>query len=184
MPSAAQLRALQSLLDQQQVLDAMLEMSSTRTGCGHRIPHPATEALAAAAMAAEALGVGGLRRRAFARLSQGEQKLLLLARAVVGGPRLLILDEACQALDYGRRQAALALLAAIPLERSSCALVHVSHHPDELAAAGTTAAAAHTPPPPTAAGATWTHHGVDMYLDSSRPRLCGRRRAAAPGAEP
>jgi ABC-type nitrate/sulfonate/bicarbonate transport system ATPase subunit len=77
-----------------------------------------------------------VRRRAFARLSQGEQKLVLLARAIGGGPRLLLLDEACQALDYGRRRAALALLAAIPLRASGAALVHVSHHPDELAAAG------------------------------------------------
>lgn len=69
--------------------------------------------------------------------TQGEQKLLLLARAVAGGPRLALLDEACQGLDYGRRRAALDFLAAAGRESGgACALVHVSHHPDELAALG------------------------------------------------
>jgi molybdate transport system ATP-binding protein len=46
-----------------------------------------------------AFGIGHLAGRAFARLSTGEQRLVLLARALVKRPRLLILDEPFQGMD-------------------------------------------------------------------------------------
>ncbi|TFG39651.1 MAG: ATP-binding cassette domain-containing protein, partial [Syntrophobacterales bacterium] len=53
----------------------------------------------------EALGIGGLTGRAFPHLSFGEQRMVLLARAVVKLPELLVLDEPCQGLDpFNRRR--------------------------------------------------------------------------------
>ena len=53
----------------------------------------------------EALGIGGLSGRTFPHLSFGEQRMVLLARAVVKLPELLVLDEPCQGLDpVNRRQ--------------------------------------------------------------------------------
>ncbi len=65
------------------------------------------------------------------RLSAGETRLALVARALVKAPPLLILDEPCQGLDaqYGLRIRAL-------LERT-CAhprqtLIYVTHYPQEI----------------------------------------------------
>jgi molybdate transport system ATP-binding protein len=44
-------------------------------------------------------GIGALAERYFARLSTGEQRLVLLIRALVKSPPLLVLDEPFQALD-------------------------------------------------------------------------------------
>ncbi len=49
----------------------------------------------------EHFGIAGLADRPFARLSTGEQRLVLLIRALVKGPPLLILDEPFQGLDTG-----------------------------------------------------------------------------------
>ncbi|ACO45584.1 ATP-binding cassette domain-containing protein [Deinococcus deserti] len=69
---------------------------------------PAQEAQVEA-LAAQ-LGVTGLLSRHTETLSQGQLRRLLLARAVVHGPRLLILDEGLDFLDASSRTAFLALL--------------------------------------------------------------------------
>ena len=46
-------------------------------------------------------GIGHLADRPFLQLSSGEQRLVLLARAFVKDPQLLILDDLCTALTYG-----------------------------------------------------------------------------------
>lgn len=49
-------------------------------------------------------GLEGLEERGFLKLSSGEQRLVLLARAFVKDPELLILDEPLHGLDnYNRR---------------------------------------------------------------------------------
>ena len=50
----------------------------------------------------EAFGIGGLADRPYLRLSSGEQRLCLLARAFVKDPDLLILDEPMHGLDQRR----------------------------------------------------------------------------------
>lgn len=44
----------------------------------------------------ELLQLSSLYDRPFGELSQGQQKLAIIARALVGAPQLLIMDEACQ----------------------------------------------------------------------------------------
>ncbi|WP_426417269.1 molybdate ABC transporter ATP-binding protein ModF [Aestuariirhabdus sp. LZHN29] len=65
-----------------------------------------------------------------AQLSYGEQRMLLIARAMVKHPPLLILDEPCQGLDEINRQMVLKLLDQIGLLGDST-LLFVSHHEED-----------------------------------------------------
>lgn len=76
-------------------------------------------------------GIEELAERTFLTLSSGEQRLVLLARAFVKSPELLILDEPLHGLDTQRRELVRRIInayCAIP-ERT---LVMVTHYPDEL----------------------------------------------------
>jgi molybdate transport system ATP-binding protein len=86
------------------------------------------------ASARELLEVLGLERLAepdFGALSGGQQRLLLLARAMVKGPQLLVLDEPCQGLDPANRGLVLAMVDRI-VAGTNADLIYVSHHRDEL----------------------------------------------------
>ncbi|MBK6976855.1 MAG: ATP-binding cassette domain-containing protein [Cytophagaceae bacterium] len=48
------------------------------------------------------MGIGHLKDRPLQQLSNGQQRLVFLARALVKNPPLLILDEPCQGLDYNQ----------------------------------------------------------------------------------
>lgn len=63
-------------------------------------------------------------------LSYGEQRLVLLARAMVKQPRLLILDEPCQGLDEINRQMVLKLIDHLAVTGQS-QLLYVTHHPED-----------------------------------------------------
>lgn len=76
------------------------------------------------------LGLTDKAGTAFRRLSYGEQRLVLLARALIKVPRLLILDEPTQGLDESNRMALLDFLAEIA-DENLCTLLYVSHRQDE-----------------------------------------------------
>lgn len=76
-------------------------------------------------------GFGGREGDSFSSLTYGEQRLLLILRAVVKAPPLLILDEPCHGLDETNRAKVLALLQKIA-ERRITTLLHVTHEPDEV----------------------------------------------------
>jgi molybdate transport system ATP-binding protein len=57
--------------------------------------------------------------------------MVLLARALVKEPPLLVLDEPCQGLDDHHRKELLSLLDQV-CARSSITLIYVSHYQDEL----------------------------------------------------
>jgi len=75
-------------------------------------------------------GLSALRDRPFRQLSTGEQKLVLLARALVKRPRLLILDEPFLGFDAGTVARCRDWLDAnLGADQT---LLFVSHHPPEL----------------------------------------------------
>jgi molybdate transport system ATP-binding protein len=74
--------------------------------------------------------VAGLTERPFARLSTGEQRLVLLIRALVKDPPLLILDEPFQGLDAQAIDRARAWLEE--RLRPEQTLLFVSHHAEEI----------------------------------------------------
>ncbi len=59
------------------------------------------------------LDIAELSDEVFTRLSYGQQRLILIARAMVKSPPLLILDEPCQGLDRANRNRVLALVDQI-----------------------------------------------------------------------
>jgi molybdate transport system ATP-binding protein len=79
----------------------------------------------------ESLGIGGLTGRAFPHLSFGEQRMVLLARAVVKLPELLVLDEPCQGLDRVNRRRVIEMVDRI-CRLSATHIIYVTHQPDEI----------------------------------------------------
>lgn len=78
-----------------------------------------------------ALGLSGSARTAFGDLTFGQQRLVLLARAAVKNPDLLILDEPCQGLDAHQRSRLFEAVDAI-VNRTGCGLLFVTHHQHEV----------------------------------------------------
>jgi zinc/manganese transport system ATP-binding protein len=65
-----------------------------------------------------AVGVGDLAKRTLAEMSGGERQRLLLAQALFGAPRLLLLDEPLISLDYRYQEAVIDLVRSFARERN------------------------------------------------------------------
>jgi len=78
------------------------------------------------------LGCSDLRDREFGSLSQGEQQKILIARARMTEPYLIVLDEPCAGLDPAAREAFLASLANLAKQRRVPSLIYVTHHIEEI----------------------------------------------------
>ena len=70
--------------------------------------------------------------RAWRVLSQGERQRVLIARALMARPRLLILDEPCAGLDPAAREHFLQFLQRLGSNRQAPTLVLVTHHVEEI----------------------------------------------------
>ena len=115
-----------------------------------------------AAQLLEQFGCATVAQHAFASCSQGERRRILLARALMRRPPLLLLDEPADGLDLPGREALLAALALLAGERPAPAVVLVTHHLEELPP---------TDHPRAAAGG--------RARERLRPRARGPRRRAA-----
>ncbi|MFD2231649.1 ATP-binding cassette domain-containing protein [Alkalimarinus sediminis] len=78
----------------------------------------------------ELLGMSDRGDEIFGKLSYGDQRLLLIARAMVKHPPLLILDEPCLGLDDMNRQMVLALIEKI-CAGTGISVIYVNHHPED-----------------------------------------------------
>ena len=76
-------------------------------------------------------GFGGREKQSFSSLSYGEQRAILILRAAVKTPRVLILDEPCHGLDENYRQKILDLLETVA-QTGTTTLLHVTHDPTEV----------------------------------------------------
>jgi molybdate transport system ATP-binding protein len=79
------------------------------------------------------MGMGHLARRDFTTLSQGEQRRVLLARAMVKEPLLLVLDEPCQGLDPNAWKMTMQLIDRIG-RRPGTNILHAGHHDRDVPA--------------------------------------------------
>lgn len=73
-----------------------------------------------------------LAERTFGTLSDGEQKRVQIARAVMTDPEILLLDEPAASLDLGAREELLQLLGGYASQPKSPAIIMVTHHVEEI----------------------------------------------------
>jgi molybdate transport system ATP-binding protein len=77
------------------------------------------------------IGMAAKRDTAFDRLSYGERRLVLLARAMVKTPELLVMDEPCQGLDPENRRQILSIVQQI-CSLPATNLLYITHLPEEI----------------------------------------------------
>lgn len=78
------------------------------------------------------LGGDKLIGKAYQVLSQGEKQLVLIARALMAEPELLILDEPCNGLDLFAREDLLQRIKKMKEAPNAPSLLYVTHHTEEI----------------------------------------------------
>ena len=111
------------------VLDVVLMGRYARIGVGRR---PTDADRAAALGALEQVGIADLATRLLSNLSGGQKQRALIARALVGEPNVLVLDEPTNGMDLVSTTQILGLVRDLH-ERSDLTVIMVSHALNEVA---------------------------------------------------
>ena len=70
--------------------------------------------------------------RPYKTLSQGEKQKILIARALMSSPKLLILDEPCTGLDVFAREQLLKTIEQLASSESAPTILYVTHRIEEI----------------------------------------------------
>jgi iron complex transport system ATP-binding protein len=122
--------ATELLPPQERVRDVVLSAAWGMAG-RWREPYDAVDVDRADALL-RMLGVAALADRPFRTLSAGERKRVLIARALMPDPELLVLDEPGAELDLGAREDLVRRLSLLAADPAGPAVVLVTHHVEEI----------------------------------------------------
>ena len=78
----------------------------------------------------ELLKIGDISNQPYHQLSYGQKRMILLARAMVKSPALLIMDEPCHGLDISNRRRILRIIEMIG--GTPTHLLYITNHKDEI----------------------------------------------------
>ena len=108
----------------------MIVLSGKTGGFGLDTELTAKDVRMAKALLGE-LGVGEHVNHSFAMLSKGQRQSVLLARALLANPEILVLDEPCSGLDIIAREAVLAMVQDLA-EHTEMTIIYVTHYTEEI----------------------------------------------------
>lgn len=111
------------------VVSGKLDMLGLRRLPGHA---PSNHDFAVARQLLAAMHCDALADKPFGVLSQGERQQVLVARARMVDPLLIVLDEPCAGMDPGVRERFLAWLEKLASAPATPALALVTHHVEEI----------------------------------------------------
>lgn len=80
----------------------------------------------------ESMGAEHLAERTWGTLSEGERKRVLISRALMTDPELLLFDEPGAGLDLGGREELVSRLADLAADPDAPTMVLVTHHVEEI----------------------------------------------------
>lgn len=104
----------------------MVLMGRTRSLRAFQVPGDKDREIASEAM--RRVGVEAWADKEFNQLSGGQRQLVLIARAVASGSKILILDEPASALDLRNQSKVLEVLAQLAAD--GLGIIMTTHHPD------------------------------------------------------
>ncbi len=112
----------------EKVIDAVLSGLYASIGLYRR---PTSSEVEKAAELIKTVGLGGREYDVISHLSDGEKQKILMLRALINDPDLLILDEPATGLDIVAREEFLESLDSITKERRH-SVIYVTHHVEEI----------------------------------------------------
>ena len=78
------------------------------------------------------MGIAQFENQYYGYLSTGERQKVLIARALMGSPKLLILDEPATGLDFIAREDLLSALTQLYKQNPQLAVIYVTHFVEEI----------------------------------------------------